>query len=200
MSSVSPSVSSVSPPVTWLVTRRTTPEKNDDFQVWMRRGVLLAAGFPGFLGAGVLAPPSGGDQYQIILRFNDSASMEKWERSLSRRMWLERGESLVRASELTRVDGLETVFGLREQLPPRWKRVISVWLVLFPVALMVNTGLAAPLAHAPLALRVMAVTLIQAPLMMFFGVPLVNRLLGRWLYADMQRFPRPVRLVKKTIN
>ncbi len=190
-------MSSVSSPVTWLVTRRTIPDRYDEFQAWMRRGILLAAGFPGFLGAGILAPPPGGDQYQIVLRFTDSSSMAKWEHSLSRRMWLERGESLICASDLMRVDGLETVFGLRERLPPRWKRVISVWLVLFPVALMVNAALLAPLAHAPLALRVMAVTLIQAPLMMFIGVPLANRVLGKWLYADMRRFPRAACRAKK---
>ncbi|MFA5488940.1 MAG: antibiotic biosynthesis monooxygenase [Candidimonas sp.] len=190
-------MSSVSSPVTWLLTRRIAPDRYDEFQAWMRRGILLAAGFPGFLGAGVLAPPPGGDQYQIVLRFTDPSSMEKWERSLSRRMWLERGESMIRASELMRVDGLETVFGLREQLPPRWKRLISVWLVMFPTALTVNAALLAPLGHAPLALRIMAMTMIQAPLMMFVGVPLINRLLGRWLYADVRRFPPPARQAKK---
>lgn len=188
-------MSSVSSPVTWLLTRRIAPEKYEDFQAWMRRGILLAAGFPGFLGAGILAPPVGGDQYQIVLRFSDASSMEKWERSLPRRMWLERGESMIRASELMRVDGLETVFGVREQLPPRWKRLISVWLVMFPTALTVNAVLSLPLAHAPFALRIM--TMIQAPLMMFVGVPLINRILGRWLYADVRRFPLPVRQAKK---
>ena len=76
----------------------------------MRQGEILAAGFPGFL-AGVLQPPAGGDQYQIVLRFDDEASLDRWERSLPRRMWLERGAALVRGSEVRRARGMDGWFG-----------------------------------------------------------------------------------------
>ena len=88
--------SALSAPVTLLVTRHIQPERYGDFLAWMRQGEILAAGFPGFLGSGVLQPPAGGDQYQIVLRFDDEASLDRWERSLPRRMWLERGAALVR--------------------------------------------------------------------------------------------------------
>src|SRR5690606_32360494 len=61
-----------SAPVTMLVTRHIAPERYGDFLAWMRQGEILAAGFPGFLGSGVLLPPEGGDQYQIVLRFADA--------------------------------------------------------------------------------------------------------------------------------
>ena len=84
------SSSAVPAPVTMLVTRHIAPERYSDFLSWMRQGEILAAGFPGFLGSGVLQPPEGGDQYQIVLRFNDEASLNRWEQSLPRRMWLGR--------------------------------------------------------------------------------------------------------------
>ena len=74
------SSSAVSAPVTMLVTRHIAPERYSDFLSWMRQGEILAAGFPGFLGSGVLQPPEGGDQYQIVLRFTDEASLNRWEK------------------------------------------------------------------------------------------------------------------------
>lgn len=49
----------MSHPVTMLVTRRISPQRYGDFLAWMRQGEILAAGFPGFLGSGVLQPPEG---------------------------------------------------------------------------------------------------------------------------------------------
>lgn len=103
--------SALSAPVTLLVTRHIQPERYGDFLAWMRQGEILAAGFPGFLGSGVLQPPAGGDQYQIVLRFDDEASLDRWERSLPRRMWLERGAALVRGSEVRRARGMDGWFG-----------------------------------------------------------------------------------------
>ncbi len=178
-------------PVTLLVTRHIAPEHDADFIAWIRRGILLAAGFPGFLGAGALSPTPGGDTYQVVLRFADSASLTRWEDSLARRMWLERGAALIKDSEVRRVDGLEAVFGLHDRQPPRWKRAISVWLMLFPVSLLVNTLLADWVAGYPIALRVLCTTLIQVPLMVYLGSPLINRVLKRWLLG-----PDPVVAVK----
>lgn len=40
-----------------------------DFRTWLHEGQQLAADFPGYLGSGVLAPPPGDDEFQIIFRF-----------------------------------------------------------------------------------------------------------------------------------
>ena len=77
----------------------------------MRQGEILAAGFPGFLGSGVLQPPAGGDQYQIVLRFDDEASRIAGNVLPPRRMWLERGAALVRGSEVRRARGMDGWFG-----------------------------------------------------------------------------------------
>src|SRR5690606_28887009 len=128
-------------PVTLLVTRQVEPERHAAFQVWTRKGVLLAAGFPGFLGAGVLAPSSEGRAFQIMLRFEDAESMGRWERSLSRRLWLEHGEMLVQDSQSRRMTGMELIFGEQNDQPPRWKRAVSIWVFLYPVSLCLNAAL-----------------------------------------------------------
>lgn len=174
------SVSS-SAPVTMLVTRHIAADRYGDFLAWLRQGEILAAGFPGFLGSGVLQPPEGGDQYQIVLRFHDAASLARWEHSLPRRMWLERGADLVRASRVHRASGMDTWFGPAHIAPPRWKQAVSIWVAYFPMLLLFSTLLDTQLSSLPLFWRVLVTTLCMTPVLSFLCMPLVTRLFKRWL-------------------
>lgn len=173
----------VSAPVTMLVTRHIAPERYSDFLSWMRQGEILAAGFPGFLGSGVLQPPEGGDQYQIVLRFSDEASLDRWERSLPRRMWLERGANLVRASHVHRASGTEGWFAPRISAPPRWKQAVSIWLAYFPVLLVFSVLVNEHLSILPVFWRVLITSVILTPIMVFVCIPVITRVLQRWLRA-----------------
>ena len=177
------SSSAVPAPVTMLVTRHITPERYSDFLSWMRQGEILAAGFPGFLGSGVLQPPEGGDQYQIVLRFVDEASLNRWEQSLPRRMWLERGAALVRASHARRVSGMDSWFGPQggTGAPPRWKQAVTIWLAYFPVLLAFTLLVSEHLSALPVFWRALITSVTMTPVMVFVCIPFVTRRLGRWL-------------------
>ncbi|QYJ19837.1 antibiotic biosynthesis monooxygenase [Achromobacter sp. ES-001] len=178
------SSSAVSAPVTMLVTRHIAPERYSDFLSWMRQGEILAAGFPGFLGSGVLQPPEGGDQYQIVLRFTDEASLLRWEKSLPRRMWLERGANLVRASHEHRVKGTDGWFAPKAaSAPPRWKQAVSIWLAYFPVLLVFSILVSEHLSVLPVFWRVLITSVILTPIMVFICIPVISRVLQRWLRA-----------------
>ncbi|MBW6112414.1 hypothetical protein KZ846_21555, partial [Pseudomonas aeruginosa] len=69
-------------PVTLLVARRVAAGRYRDFLAWQREGEALAADFPGYLGSGALAPPAGGDEFQMIFRFADDATLAAWALSL----------------------------------------------------------------------------------------------------------------------
>jgi len=178
------SSSAVSAPVTMLVTRHIAPERYSDFLSWMRQGEILAAGFPGFLGSGVLQPPEGGDQYQIVLRFTDEASLLRWEKSLPRRMWLERGANLVRASHEHRVKGTDGWFAPKAaSAPPRWEQAVSIWLAYFPVLLVFSILVSEHLSALPVFWRVLITSVILTPIMVFICIPVISRVLQRWLRA-----------------
>ncbi|MGE8619669.1 MAG: antibiotic biosynthesis monooxygenase [Achromobacter spanius] len=178
------SSSAVSAPVTMLVTRHIAPERYSDFLSWMRQGEILAAGFPGFLGSGVLQPPEGGDQYQIVLRFTGEASLLRWEKSLPRRMWLERGANLVRASHEHRVSGTDGWFAPKAaSAPPRWKQAVSIWLAYFPVLLVFSILVSEHLNMMPVFWRVLITSVILTPIMVFICIPVISRVLQRWLRA-----------------
>lgn len=178
------SSSIVPAPVTMLVTRHIAPERYSDFLSWMRQGEILAAGFPGFLGSGVLQPPEGGDQYQIVLRFADEASLSRWEKSLPRRMWLERGTGLVRASHARRASGTDGWFAPQPSAPPRWKQAVSIWLAYFPVLLAFSILASEHISSLPVFWRVLVTSVTLTPVMVFVCIPVVTRVLRRWLRAS----------------
>jgi uncharacterized protein len=182
-------------PVTMLITRQIAPERYSDFLSWLRQGEILAAGFPGFLGSGVLQPPEGSDQYEIVLRFHDEASLARWENSLSRRMWLERGRGLVRASSIYRATGMDSWFGRQKSAPPRWKQAFSIWLVYCPSLLLFNIVFKDQLMAMSLLWRVVVTTSIMSPILSFVLIPFISRVLRGWLHPGAPR--RPVRKLLK---
>ena len=142
-----------------------------------RLGVVFADGSDHTFGTPVPGFP------EIVLRFTDEASLTRWEGSLPRRMWLERGASLVRATHETRVSGMDSWFGPRVSAPPRWKQAVSIWVAYFPMLLLFSTLFNPILSALPLFWRVLVTTACMTPVLSFVCMPVITRLLRGWLYA-----------------
>lgn len=169
-------------PVTLMVARRVTCGRYRAFSDWLDEGRRLAADFDGFLGSGVLAPPPGDDEYQIIFRFSDESTLAVWEHSASRHAWLARGRGLFDAPHEHRASGLGNWFhDAVGNGPPRWKQATAIWLAFFPVSLTFQWLFGEVLETLPLVPRILASTLMLTPLMVFFFIPLITRLLAPWL-------------------
>ena len=80
-----------------MVARRVADGRYQEMLAWLQEGELLATDFPGYLGSGVLAPPPGDNEFQMIFRFSDAATLGAWEHSASRKAWLVRGGDLFAA-------------------------------------------------------------------------------------------------------
>ncbi|MFJ4389759.1 antibiotic biosynthesis monooxygenase [Pseudomonas soli] len=172
------------PPVTLMVSRRAACGRYQDLLAWLHEGEQLATDFPGYLGSGILAPPSEGDEFQIIFRFASEQTMHAWEHSASRRAWLERGNGLFERPKERRVSGIDDWFGTNTvQKPPRWKQATAIWLAFFPVSLLFNLLFGHWLAPLDLLPRVLLSTLALTPLMVYLFIPLSTRLLAGWLNA-----------------
>ncbi|HCV77260.1 MAG TPA: antibiotic biosynthesis monooxygenase, partial [Pseudomonas sp.] len=74
-------------------------------------GEALATGHPGYLGSGVLTPPPGDNLVQIVFRFACPQTLDAWEHSDTRRLWLERGQGLFEAPLARRAQGMDDWFG-----------------------------------------------------------------------------------------
>ncbi len=67
--------------------------------------------------------------------------------------------------------------------PPRWKQAISIWLGFFPVNLAFNYAVS-PVAgwdEMPLWLRSVVSTVVLTPIMTYWVLPWVTRMLRPWL-------------------
>ncbi|WP_193388201.1 antibiotic biosynthesis monooxygenase [Azotobacter chroococcum] len=169
-------------PVTLMVARRVARGRYRAFSIWLDEGRSLAAGFDGFLGSGVLAPPPGDDEHQIIFRFRDESTLAAWEHSAARHAWLARGLGLFDAPHEHRATGLGSWFhDAVVNGPPRWKQATAIWLAFFPVSLAFQWLFGDALGTLPLVLRILLSTLLMTPLMVFLFIPLSTRLLAPWL-------------------
>ena len=167
-------------PVTLLVTRHIQPERYGDFLAWMRQGEILAAGFPGFLGSGVLQPPAA------------ATSTRSCCASTTRPAWIAGN-----AAAAPHVAGARRGAGARQRgaprprhgrlvrpgpsAPPRWKQAVSIWLAYFPLLLMFSALLGERLAVLPTFWRALLTSVALTPVMVYACIPLVTRLLRRWL-------------------
>lgn len=170
-------------PVTLMVARRVERGRYLDFNRWLNEGRELAADFAGYLGSGVLAPPAGDDEYQIIFRFSSSETLAAWEHSASRHAWLARGKGLYEAPHEHRATGLDAWFQTEtgSGAPPRWKQAVAVWLAFFPVSLLFQLIFGGALEDWALVPRVVVSTLMLTPVMVCVFIPLSMRLLAPWL-------------------
>jgi antibiotic biosynthesis monooxygenase (ABM) superfamily enzyme len=173
--------------VTVLYSRRVKPGREADFEAWARGIVAAARQFPGHLGASVLDAP-GSREYHILFSFADRRSLRAWLDSEERRRWLARGGELLEADRgLQQLTGLETWFKLpganvpTMKPPPRWKMWLVSIVAVYPLVLAFQALLVPRMAGLPLPLRALMFPLVLLTLMTFVVMPVVTRVLRRWL-------------------
>lgn len=192
-----------SEPITVSIRREVDPDRIAEATVWVQTGVNLANRYPGFLGSGWVRAGEDSDVWHMLYRFANEDTLEAWERSPERAWWLEMGRQFVRAERARRRTGIEGWFdepatgsvpsvgdgadasgtAALPPAPPRWKQAVSIWLGFFPV----NLAFALLMAFVPgwedvpLALRVLVTTLVLTPIMTYWVLPWVTRLLRGWL-------------------
>lgn len=174
-------------PVTVSVTRHVDPSQKPEMLAWLQAGSSLAEKFEGFLGAGWVRPAEDSAEWHMLYRFADDESLEAWEASPQRAWWLAAGEDRIELTRIERRTGIEGWFDepqhrdirdLRVQPPPppRWKQALVIFLVFYPLSVVVNWLSAEVGADAlPLLLRVLLVIAVMTPTMTYLALPWVTR-------------------------
>ncbi|WP_265447172.1 antibiotic biosynthesis monooxygenase [Flexivirga meconopsidis] len=176
--------------VTVAITRRVQPGNDEQMLAWINAGTALAERFPGFLGTGWVRPRGDSDEWHMLYRFDDADALRAWEDSEQRKWWLRSGVGMVEDRVTHRRVGIEGWFDppssetttvAAPKVPPRWKQATMIWLAFFPLSLVVNVVFAPVLSGWSLPVRVLATTVFMTPLMTYFVLPAMSRLLHRWL-------------------
>jgi uncharacterized protein len=183
-------------PVTVSFTRRADPEHAREMTAWMRSGLSMAEGFPGFLGGGWVRPRGGSDEWHMLARFADQGALAAWDSSVERQWWLRSAQGMAEVTRTERRTGIEGWFDAPvaaevstpvRSAPPRWKQAVTIWLVFFPLNLLATVTLGALLADVPVVLRVAILTLALTPVMTYLLLPWITKRLGWWLQGRSWR-------------
>jgi uncharacterized protein len=182
-------------PVTTTVTRRVKPGHEPFYEQFLEGIISAASRFPGQLGVEVFRPPRAtAGEYRIVYRFHTAEHLRAWLDSDERAAWLERAEPHVIGPMRTRfVTGLESWFTLPDQPgiapPPPYKMALVTWITIFPLITAIVAITGPLLEELHLVLRLGITTAVTVPLMTWFVMPRVTRLLRRWLYPEHRRPP-----------
>jgi antibiotic biosynthesis monooxygenase (ABM) superfamily enzyme len=173
--------------VTSLISRSIKPGYEKDYDDWLRRFLELERKALGYLGTTVVLPGGINSNIRyIIRRFTDKASMEIWDNSPDvQKLLQEVNRYSTRHYETT--TGLETWFVLPDLKtivpPPRWKMAIVVFIAAYTTSLLTRSFLAPLISEWPLIASTVIFTTILVISLTYFALPVLSRLLRRWLYS-----------------
>ena len=186
--------------VTWVVQHHVRPDRQRDFEEWLKGIAEESAHFRGHEGMTILRPSEGGPhpEYVVVVRFATYDDLHRWEQSTQRAHWMGLLEPMVLERPTYRTaSGLETWFKLPGHTvvvpPPKYKMAVLVFVALIPLILLVVSLLDEAVSDQPYLaasvelgpdffVRTMVSTLIVVVLMTWVAMPLLTRLAGRWLY------------------
>jgi antibiotic biosynthesis monooxygenase (ABM) superfamily enzyme len=177
-------------PVTTTVIRRVKPGHEPFYERFLEGIIAAASRYPGHLGVEVFRPESASaGEYRTVYRFDTREHLRAWLDSDERAAWLERAEPHVIGPMRTQLlTGLETWFTLpsREGIPPppRYKMALLTWITIFPLITLVIFVLGPLLERLALVPRLAITTAVTVPIMTWFVMPRVTRLLRGWLYPQ----------------
>ncbi len=185
--------------VTWVISHQVRPDRQGDFEEWLKGIIEDSAQFRGQEGATILRPGEGPHpEYVVVVRFATYDDLRRWQQSTQHAHWMRLVEPMVleRATYHT-ASGLETWFKLPGHTvvvpPPKYKMAVLSLAAIYPLFLLVVSllGLAVrdqPYLAASVELspeffvRTFVSALILIVLMTWAVMPQLTRLAGRWLY------------------
>jgi antibiotic biosynthesis monooxygenase (ABM) superfamily enzyme len=178
-------------PVTTTVSRRVKPGHEPFYEQFLKGIIAAANRVPGHLGVEVFRPETASDgEYRVVYRFDNAQHLRAWLDSDERAAWLERVEPHVIGPMRTQfVTGLETWFTLpgrpSTRPPPPYKMALVTWITIFPLITLVVVVLGPLLKGLALVPSLAVTTAVTVPIMTWLAMPVVTRLLRRWLYPDV---------------
>jgi hypothetical protein len=169
--------------VTEVISRNIPAGHEKDYDDWLQRFMISEGQFPGYLGTTIIAHVGSISSVRYVInRFADQASLDAWENSAVALSLL---EEVSKFSTRQRVTGLETWFYLPNLktivAPPKWKMAIVSFIAAYSISLVAHSILSIYLGQRPFLTEIL-MTIILVVGLTYFAMPLLSRLLRRWLY------------------
>ena len=173
--------------VTSIICRNIMPGYEKDYDNWAQRYLTFIRKAPGYLGITIIIPGGSKSSLRyIIRRFADKATMEAWDNSEQSQKLLQEADNYSTRHYETST-GLETWFtlpGLKtlsQSPPPRWKMAIVLFFAAYFISSLSRFVLNPFLGQWP-TLSAVIYTAILVVSLTYIAMPILSRLLRRWLY------------------
>lgn len=174
-------------PITVVVRHRVRLGKEAAFEEWLRGITQEALQFDGHMGFHIIRPTNPKRPvYLVLFRFDTLDNLTRWEESQTRADWLNRVSPLTtHPPARERHTGLEVWFSPPpgQAPPPRHKMVVVTLMALYPLISLVQFALIPLLSDWPILLRTLMTTILLVCFMTYGAMPLMTRMLSRWLYG-----------------
>jgi antibiotic biosynthesis monooxygenase (ABM) superfamily enzyme len=173
--------------VTIVVSRKIKPGCVKDYDEWLRRFLMLGRKVPGYVGTTTIMEGSTDSAAirHIIHRFRDRASLDVWENSEELRKLIEEVNNYS-IPYLQKATGLETWFTIPDSKaivpPPKWKMAIVAFIGAYCISSVALYILGFFLGQQQPLLINLFMNIILVIGLTYFAMPLLSRLLRRWLY------------------
>lgn len=174
--------------VTLLVARQVEQGYEESFEQWARGILGAAAEHPGNLRTGLLRPTGPEDPWHLVMHFQDAEAFRGWQESPARAACLEIVDGHHVEIDRHELRGMDAWFtsppagSRRVAPPPRWKLAIASTLAIGPLTITANLTLTPHLLGLPVVVRSLILGTTLSTLMTYLALPVVNRLLRRWLF------------------
>jgi uncharacterized protein len=171
--------------VTEVICRNIASGHEKEYDDWLERFMISERQIPGYLGTTIIAPGGSTSSVRYVInRFSNHASLDAWENS---EVALSLIDEIDKYSTLQRVTGLETWFNLSNlktvSALPKWKMAIVSFIAAFSISSVGHYILSIYLGQRPLLTDIL-MTIILVIGLTYFAMPLLSRLLRRWLYPN----------------
>ena len=176
-------------PVTVITKCKIRPGREKEFEAVYADFIKKTAELPGYLGVDVIRPfDHSRPEYIFILKFDSSENLKNWNESSAWRECLEKTRSLAREDLhiVHKVGGLEYWLKPPERpscfSPPRYKMAIITISVAFPLAVILQYGLAPFIGKLNMILQIFITIVIFIFVMVYLLMPIATKLFSPWLF------------------
>ena len=173
-------------PRTLVVSWRAEPSCAARVDAALAAMTKVASTFAGHIGVDVFRL-DGQDHIErrIVAKFASRTDLRRWERSPDRQHCYRRmRDAGAEPVQLRRLTGLEAWFELPasgDRPPKRWRVALLTWAAAFVIAAVLYAVAGPFLAAQPLLLRALIVTGVLVGILSYVAMPLLTRMLRRWL-------------------
>jgi uncharacterized protein len=171
-----------------VIVQRIPPKSEEAFMQWERGITSAAAEFPGYQSTEIYPPLGHQDEWVSIVHFDNQKTLQDWVDSAKRAEWIAKLPCETRDFQLKMLpSGFSPWFaGLAEDGGhlPHWKMALAVLFGLYPTAMLLTLFLWPHMNRFGPAFALLISNTCSVSFLEWWGMPVINRLLGPWLRAN----------------